>query len=393
MPPLHPAGNELQAGGTAMTARISGTRRLLASAALILATMIGGAASAAEPTPAAADSSPRPDGTVVVNGVQLPVSDLLSPDGAAYLRHLIVDKPFGAGPPLPDIQAERARQDKIMRVFLDPMLKRYAVRITEEKIGGVVTDVVVPVEGIAPENRDRVLINLHGGGFTTGGRSASLVESVPLAAVMKIKVISIDYRMGPEYRYPAASEDVAAVYREILKHYDAKRVGLYGCSAGGMLTAESIAWFQTHGLPNPGAIGIFCASLGKIAAGDSAVLGMALLGASRPASPPPPPRAPRPPAPGFIYLSDVRDDDPLVYPLHSPAMLAKFPPTLFISGTRSFEFSAALNSHNKLAKAGVDTAFYGWDGMFHGFFYNSELPESREAYDVMARFFDAHLSR
>lgn len=377
-----------------MTARIGGLGRLLVSAALILAIEPSGAAGAvsAEPAPTAA-LSPRPDGTVTVNGVQLPISDLLSPDGAAYLRHLIVDKPFGAGPPLPDIRAERARQDKIMRVFLDPMLKRYAVRITEETIGGIVTDVVVPAGGIAPENRDRVLINLHGGGFTTGGRSASLVESVPLAAVMKIKVISVDYRMGPEYRYPAASEDVAAVYREILKRYDAKRVGLYGCSAGGMLTAESIAWFQTHDLPNPGAIGIFCASLGKIAAGDSAVLGMALLGASRPASPTPPPRAPRPQGPGFVYLSEVRDDDPVVYPLNSPAMLARFPATLFISGTRSFEFSAALNSHNKLAKAGVDTAFYGWDGMFHGFFYNSELPESREAYDIMARFFDSHLSR
>ncbi len=135
------------------------------------------------------------------------------------------------------------------------------------------TDVVEPADGIAPENRDRVLVNVHGGGFVTGARTASLVESVPLAAVMKIKVVSIDYRMGPEHQFPAASEDVAAVYRELLKRYDPKRVGLYGCSAGGQLTAQSIAWFQTHGLPNPAAIGVFCASLGQLAAGDSANTG------------------------------------------------------------------------------------------------------------------------
>ncbi|WP_294054452.1 alpha/beta hydrolase fold domain-containing protein [Sphingomonas sp.] len=335
--------------------------------------------------------SPREDGTVVVSDAEVPVSNLLSPEGAAYLRHLIVDKPFGEGPPLADIKAERARQDKIMHVFLDPMLKRYPVKITEERIGGIVTDVVIPAGGIAPENRNRVLINVHGGGFVTGARSASLVESVPLAAVMGIKVISIDYRMGPEYQFPAASEDVAAVYREVLKTYAPSHVVLYGCSAGGMLTAESIAWFQAHGLPNPAAIGVFCASLGKLAAGDSAALAMRLLGA--PGRPAPAKAAPPPPPRGPSYLGGVADDNPLAYPLVSPAVLAKFPPTLFITGTRAFEFSAALNSHNQLAKAGVESQFHGWDGMFHGFFYNSEMPESREAYDIMAKFFDAHMAK
>lgn len=353
----------------------------------------------AAPTPLLAQSSstaggmgaPEADGTVVLDDVHVPVSNLLSTEGAEYLRHLIVDKPFGSGPPLADIKAERARQDGIMRTFLAPMLKRYAVSISEERIAGIVTDVVVPADGIAPENRNRVLLNVHGGGFVTGARTASLVESVPLAAVMRIKVISIDYRMAPEYRFPAASEDVAAVYREILKTYDPGHVGLYGCSAGGMLTAESIAWFQTHALPNPAAIGIFCASLGKLAAGDSAILAMPLLGASRPKAPARASKPEEPPAP--TYLGAVKDDDPLAYPLVSPSLLAKFPPTLFISGTRSFEFSAALNSHNQLTKAGVESQFHGWDGMFHGFFYNSEMPESREAYSIMARFFDAHLAR
>jgi acetyl esterase/lipase len=52
----------------------------------------------------------------------------------------------------------------------------------------------------------------------------------------------------------------------------------------------------------------------------------------------------------------------------------------------------ALNSHNKLAQAGVDSSFHGWDGMNHAFFYNSELPESREAYAIMVDFFETHLA-
>src|SRR5262249_37930025 len=91
----------------------------------------------------------------------------------------------------------------------------YPVKMTEQRIGGVLTEVFVPVEGIAPANQDRVLINLHGGGFVGGSRIDSHLESVPIAALGRIKVVSIDYRLGPEFSFPAASEDVAAVYRDL----------------------------------------------------------------------------------------------------------------------------------------------------------------------------------
>lgn len=376
---------------------------MMTSSSRILATI--GALSLAIPhfSPAFAQSNPMParppaapaaDGTVVLDGTRVPISNLLSPEGAEYLRHLIVDQPFAGGPgPAADIKAVRAYQDKIMLGFLEPMRRRYKVKIEEQRIGDIVTDVITPANGIAPENTGRVLLNVHGGGFTTGARTASLVESVPLAALMRIKVISIDYRMGPEYRFPAASEDVAAVYREVLKTYDPSRIALYGCSAGGMLTAESIAWFQSHDLPNPATIGIFCASLGQIVAGDSAMLAFPLNGMVPMAAPPAPPGEKRQVPPGPSYMSTARPDDPRAYPLSSPSLLAKFPPTLFITGSRAFEFSAALNSHNQLTKAGVESQFHGWDGMVHGFFYNSEMPESRDAYDIMVKFFSAHLAK
>jgi alpha/beta hydrolase fold len=63
-----------------------------------------------------------------------------------------------------------------------------------------------------------VLINLHGGGFLEGSRSVSHMESIPITAVAKIKVISVDYRQAPEYRFPAATQDVVAVYRQLLKN-------------------------------------------------------------------------------------------------------------------------------------------------------------------------------
>jgi acetyl esterase/lipase len=311
----------------------------------------------------------------------------MSEEARAYMRHVIVDKPFGT--PLPDIKDERKRQAAIMFGFLEPMRKRYGVDVAQDTIAGIAVDVITPTGGVPPENAGKLLINLHGGGFVTGARSASLVESVPLAALAKMKVISIDYRMAPEYRFPAASEDVAQVYREVLKSYDPKHVGLYGCSAGGFLAAQSIAWFAAHDLPEPAAVGVFCASLGGYFGGDASALAGPLNGMLPPTDNGP--KRTGPPAdPG--YMGPAGRGDPLAYPIVSSAMVAKFPPTLFISGTRSFEFSMALDSHNKLAAAGVESHFHAWDGMNHAFFYNSELPESREAYGIMAHFFEKHLA-
>ncbi|MFC3096522.1 alpha/beta hydrolase [Alteraurantiacibacter palmitatis] len=358
--------------------RFALTFALLASLALL----------SAAPLAAQGDERLGEDGTVRMDGVSVPLSNLMSEEAREYLRHLILDKPFGTA--VPDIAEERARQDAIMQGFLDPMRRRYAVDIAQDTIGGVVVDIVTPAGGVPANHSDRVLINLHGGGFVTGARSASLVEAVPLAALMQIKVVSVDYRMAPEHGFPAASEDVESVYRALLEHYEPGKIAIYGCSAGGFLTAQALARFQAQGLPNPAAAGVFCAALDGYSGGDATVLAGPLLGFL-----PPTPSAPRtapPPAAGPNYMSSAQRDDPLAYPLASAEVIAQFPPTLFISGTRSFEFSAALNSHNALARAGVESRFHGWDGMFHGFIYNSDLPEAREAYAIMADFFQTHLA-
>ena len=80
--------------------------------------------------------------------------------------------------------------------------------------------------------------------------------------------------------------------------------------------------------------------------------------------------------------------DPLVTPGESPSVLAKFPPTLFVTGTRAFEMSGATRSHVLLSKAGVESQMYLWDGLDHGFCSDPDLPESIEAYKLITRFFN-----
>ena len=74
-------------------------------------------------------------------------------------------------------------------------------------------------------------------------------------------------------------------------------------------------------------------------------------------------------------------------------MLKKSPPTLLITGTRDFAMSSSLQSQRLLTNAGVEADLHVWDGMWHSFFSDPELPESKEAYAVMAKFFDKHLGK
>jgi len=332
-----------------------------------------------------------PDGTLHISELSVPLSSFLSPAARSYMLHLLRDKPFSGGPsPAQDIKGYRARQDEIMNWFLKPIRDRYPVNVEHKTIVGIYTDVVTPKGGVAARNRNRILLNVHGGGFVSGARTAALVESIPIASVEKIKVITIDYRMGPEYKFPAASEDVAAVYREILKEYSPQHIGLYGCSAGGMLAAMSIAWFQKNHLPNPAAIGVLCASIGELTGGDASFITGPLNGFTIP-----PGRAGSDGSAQFrpAYLSNVDPKDPLAYPINLPALVAQFPPTLLVTSTRGMEYGSAINSHNALVRAGVDAELHVWDGLPHAFWYNSDLPESREVYDVISRFFDRHFGK
>ncbi len=211
------------------------------------------------------------------------------------------------------------------------------------------------------------------------------LESIPVSALGNIEVVSVDYREGPDNKFPAASEDVASVYQELLKTHKPQNIGIYGCSAGGMQTAMSVAWFQKHSLPRPGAIGIFCASAGGVFGGDAMYTAMP-MGEAR-LAPPMKPGA-RPP---LGYFKDTDPKDPLVSPVDSPEVLAKFPPTLIITGTRGFELSSALYTHEQLVKLGVEAELHVWEGLFHGFFYNADVPESKDALNVIIKFFDRHL--
>lgn len=325
------------------------------------------------------------DGSVHMPAQVVPPSDFLSPEARSYLReHLKPDPALlqpGADNGVPPLIAGYLKRQRAL----------YAVDRREISLAGVHAYDYLPREGVAARSRHRVLINLHGGGFMGCWPGCAELESIPVAALGRIRVISLDYRQGPQHTHPAASQDVAAAYRELLKQYRPENIGIYGCSAGGMLTGMALAWFQREGLPRPGAAGVLCAGLslaGNGFGGDSAFTAVP-LGEGR--APPTSPDAGALGTAMLPYFAGASPQDPLAAPASSPEVLAKFPPTLVITSTRGFDLSAASDTHRRLVKAGVEAELHVWEGLFHGFFYNVDVPESREVFDVIVRFFDRRL--
>jgi epsilon-lactone hydrolase len=218
-----------------------------------------------------------------------------------------------------------------------------------------------------------------------------LVEAVPMAATMGIEVIAVDYRMAPEFVFPAASEDVAQVYAELLKTYDASSIGIYGCSAGGILTAQATAWMIHKRMPLPGAIAMTGGS-GIETDGDSVWTAPILNGERKPSyvseSDVGPLRLGAVP-----YLAGAHPTDPLAFPATSSEMLARFPPSLLLTASRDFAASSLTMLHRRLVAAGVDARLFVFDGLWHAFQIFPELPESEELHRLLAAFFDRTLTR
>jgi acetyl esterase/lipase len=82
-----------------------------------------------------------------------------------------------------------------------------------------------------------------------------------------------------------------------------------------------------------------------------------------------------------------------VRPINSTEVLRQFPPTLLIAGSRDFSVSSLYRTQVALTEVGVEAELHIWDGMWHAFFIDPDLPESKEVYGVIVRFFDRHLGR
>ena len=102
--------------------------------------------------------------------------------------------------------------------------EKLGVTMEPTVIGGVKAFILTPKE-IKPENRNRLLVHVHGGGYVYGPGEAGTAEGTLMAAYGGYKVISFDYRMPPDFPYPAAMDDAMAVWKAAIKMQDPPQHG------------------------------------------------------------------------------------------------------------------------------------------------------------------------
>lgn len=314
----------------------------------------------------------------------IPVPDTVSPEMQAIIAKPL-DPHFNIAPAT--TEEWKSRVEAAARPVLAALPKlRAALNVSVEPvaIAGVKTFIVSP-KTIPAAHKDFVLLHFHGGVRVFNPGEAGTQEAILMAGFGGYKVISVDYRMPPDFPFPAALDDAFAVYRELLKTTKSQNIGIFGTSAGGSLVFTTLLKAKSENLPMPGAIAPATPTVDLTKTGDSLFTNAFVdnrLGTRD----------------GFIAATAVlyangRDlKDPLISPIYGD--VTGFPPAILTSGTRDLYLSNTVRMHRKLRAAGVDAVLQVWEGQSHAqFLLDVNAPETKEYHEEVTRFFDKHLGQ
>jgi monoterpene epsilon-lactone hydrolase len=267
---------------------------------------------------------------------------------------------------------------------LPALRERFGVKSEPMTVNGVRAYMVTP-NVIPLENRNRLLVHVHGGCYVLSGGEAATTEAIYMAGFGHFKVLSIDYRRPPEFPYPAALDDGIAVWKEALKMAQPKNMAIFGTSAGGALTLSMVLRAKQEGLPLPGAIAPGTPMSDLTKTGDSFytnfMVDNVLVGSDG-----------RCDAMARLYANGHDLKDPMLSPVYGD--MHGFPPAILTTGTRDLLLSNTVRVHRKLRQAGVDAELQVYEGQSHAHYMrDSSAPETKEAFEEIARFFDRHLGK
>jgi acetyl esterase/lipase len=262
--------------------------------------------------------------------------------------------------------------------------QQLGVKVEATEVGGVKCYQVTPKE-VARGKEKYLLVHVHGGAFVFGAHLAGTTEAAFLADACKMPVLSVDYRMPPDYPFPAAPDDVLAVWKAVIKEHEPATVVMGGTSAGGGLIMTTMLRCKADGLPMPAALFIGTPGGDLSKTGDSVFVNAEIdhvLGRYEG----------RIEACVKLYAAGHDLKEPLVSPIYGD--MSGWPPTVLITGTRDLLLSSTVRTHRKLRAAGVPAELHVYEGQSHADYLGAfPAPETRDALGEIAAFFDRNLKR
>lgn len=240
--------------------------------------------------------------------------------------------------------------------------------VQDREIAGVPVRVYRP-EGTGPFP---VLQWMHGGGWVTGSIEGADATARQLCSRSGWTVVSLDYRLSPEHKFPAAVEDVLAVADELVR--DSRVLAVGGTSAGGNLAAVAAQQrpdaFRLQVLIYP----ITDLTLGHPSVTENAEgfgLTKAVMEWYRE---------------HYVGGVDVDLRDPLVSPLHaSDQVVSRCAPALLITAGYDVLRDEGLAYADRLDANGVSVQRAHYPGQIHRFYgLHRLIPAADEALDITA---------
>lgn len=223
---------------------------------------------------------------------------------------------------------------------------------------------------------DRVILYCHGGGFVLGTARLWRPLASRLSAMARMPVLSVDYRLVPEYTVAEAVDDAVDAYKSLLdKGYRGVDVVLAGDSAGASLAFSVALRARDEGLPTPGGIAAMSPWVDLASSGESYRTNLTV-------DPYMPIEAVT--AVAALCAADGDLDGAELSPLYADP--AGLPPVLIQVGERELLRSDGEELARRLTEAGVHCGLQVWQGQMHAFPVFPALPESRAALRHIARF-------
>jgi acetyl esterase/lipase len=232
------------------------------------------------------------------------------------------------------------------------------------------------------ENQSAIFY-LHGGGYTMGSPQTHLAFTGVLSELSRIRVLSVDYRLAPENKFPAALEDSVSAYEWLLSQgVPARSIVMGGDSAGGGLAFATLVELKNRGVRLPKAVFVISPWVDLANTGETVLINAIL--------------DPMITQPGLYYMAQLYAGDadvrsPLISPLY--ANLSGLPPVLIHVGTREMLLSDSRRMARALQEAGVDCVIKEWEELFHVFHAVVSLPEARAANEELAAFIQKHIKK
>lgn len=251
--------------------------------------------------------------------------------------------------PIPEFRSVEILIDDICRLALPPFLRGLGVTVTEAELGGV------PVLAYQPRSNPvrGTILYLHGGGFI--GTSPSMYATFTgwIARETACRVVVPDYRLAPEFPFPASLLDAVSVYEAILAAgVAAERLFVSGDSGGGNLATALTLEARRRQLPRPAGLILFSPEM-SMALDEPSITENAdrdILPWNIPVRP---------------YLNGLDLHDPRVSPLDADPH--GFPPTFVAYGGDEMFRDPIRRFVERLTRVGIDATAIEEPAMFHVF--------------------------